>query len=113
MDINNNEYFVVSRGLELLSMSGFSIFSMLHPQKDEKPRFDRSYYGLIFKAEESSYPMVACICIGSVRGAISTNSDNVGKPFMFNQTEVELMTVSSSFVQKCGCEIQQSTGFVP
>ena len=104
MEIEQGEYFVVSRGLEY-HKERFSLFQIFQPDptKDEKPQYDRSYAGLIFRAEESISPMVVCICVGAVEGGIICKHDNVGKSFMFNQYEVELMTLSKSFVEKCGC----------
>ena len=102
MDIDKNQYFVVSRGIELNNTSfGFLGAS----QSDTKPHYDRSYGGLVFCAESSDFLMVACICVGIVDGAHKTESDiprYVNKPFMFNQQEVELMTVTNSFVKACG-----------
>ena len=103
MEIEKDEYFVVSRGFAYnmdWPMSFFGGFGEKPPPPKEQ-RYDRSYAGMIFRAESSAYPMVACICVGSVAGSICNHEKEIKKPFMFNQQEVELMVVSKDFVDKC------------
>lgn len=95
MEIENGEYFVVSRGLELNS-SNFSILGfMSEPKEDTKPRYDRSYDGLLFQAKSTCHPHVACVCIAS---SCKRHEEYIGRAMMFNQLEVELMTVDKAFV---------------
>ena len=108
MEIENGDLFVVNRGLELNNLSYFNPFGLLQ-KTDDKPRYDRSYSGMIFQAEDSAFPMVAAICVGAVDGAISHKDKNLGKPFMFNQYEVELMVISKRFAEKCGVKEKTET----
>ncbi len=62
--------------------------------------YDDSYLPFIFLAKETASPLVAAVCVAVANGQ-SRATGNVGKRFLFNQSNVELMPVSEMFMQAC------------
>ncbi len=63
-------------------------------------KYDDSYLPFIFLAKETASPLVAAVCVAVADGQ-SRATGNVGKRFLFNQSNVELMPVSEMFMQVC------------
>lgn len=62
--------------------------------------YDDSYLPFIFLARETASPLVAAVCVAVANGQ-SRATGNIGKRFLFNQSQVELMPVSEVFMQVC------------
>ena len=101
MDIENGEYFVVKRGIEL-NNSFSSIFvspfadSAFNKNNEEKtPIYDRSHEGKIYKALEVCGEHIAAECVFDED---TSSYSKQGKTISLNTSEVEVWPVTERYV---------------
>lgn len=97
MDLEQGDYFVVTRGFNY-SRAGFTLGPFSVPPLD-KPQYDRSLNETVFLAEEVAGPIV-CARIIVVNENRASEYRRPGKACIINLTEVEVMTVSATFVDR-------------
>lgn len=115
MIIEKGDFFMVERGAvreELVPVVGRLSMLGLPPGDtrctppiedaniEQVLNYDDSYLPFIFLAKETASPLVAAVCVAVANGQ-SRATGNIGKQFLFNQTNVELMSVSEGFMQVC------------
>ena len=103
MNIENGEYFVVKRGIELYNRT-LSLFPSEDPfadsilgkeNEDKPPSYDRSHEGRIYKALQVCDEHIAAECVFDQ----DTSRYNVqGKRISLNTSEVEIWPVTEKYV---------------
>jgi hypothetical protein len=107
MNVERGEYFVVTRGFELLgpSMVRSVLFGEeLEPwkeQRDDKPQHDRSMEGVVFEAVEVCGAMIAARVV--VQRSTYAGCYPLGKCASINTTEVEVWPVTKAYVEALRC----------
>lgn len=104
MTIEPGDYFAITRGFRLGEMSSSAfIFAMMDEpwrgqpdEKEKEPRYDRSFEGLIFKANEVCGVMIASRCVATSEGSCYKR-DYVGKAFSINTSEVEVWPLTEKY----------------
>ena len=105
MEIEVGEYFVVSRGIQLIEMNfpsyAIEAWKQSADQEDKPPRYDRSYNESVFKALAVEYPLL----LGEYAwGPTSKSWLTIGDKRQFNLNEIEIMTLGREYVTALGLQ---------
>lgn len=112
MNVESGEYFYVTRGILLNDIDTSAFWKGLFCNDGDwwkmgntiqdtpiqkEPHYDRSWADCVFIAKDVNYPVVAAECVYVSQ---SYKQDYVGKTFVLNLTEIEIMTLTKNFVKE-------------
>ncbi len=100
MNIDKGEFFVVKRGFKYHSVTVFPFTTTI----DDGPRYDRSYEGMVFVANEVCNEHIAALCVYSEHVGITPN---VGKMCTMNTTELEIWPVTNKYVEALNVKVKE------
>lgn len=89
--IEQGEHFVVKRGVEYYPGAFAQMIGVGDASSEPEVRYDNSFRGCLFLADEVCEPFVACTCM------FARGWPEVGSASSFNMDEVELWPVTQAY----------------